>query len=58
MRPFDVSVHIIEPGCFATNLMSGKFLLHLVKSAWDRASTDIREVYGGEEALQKSMYAH
>ena len=54
MRPFDVSVHIIEPGCYATNLMCGNVLLP-VTAAWNRAPTDIREAYGGEKALLKSI---
>lgn len=43
---FDVSVHTLEPGFFATALASRPTYAHNVQAQWERASPSVRATYG------------
>ena len=53
MPPWGVSVHIIEPGMFATQILDTDFLIKQWKELWDTLSTEKRASYG-TEYLEKS----
>ncbi|XP_014642119.1 PREDICTED: retinol dehydrogenase 16-like isoform X1 [Ceratotherium simum simum] len=51
---FGVKVAIIEPGFFKTTVTSTEVLSREMQEAWDRASPEVKEVYG-EKFLASSM---
>ncbi|KAH0505536.1 Retinol dehydrogenase 7 [Microtus ochrogaster] len=48
---FGVKVAIIEPGAFKTALNSNGRLSSSIKMLWDRASSEVKEIYGEEFML-------
>ncbi|GMR58791.1 hypothetical protein PMAYCL1PPCAC_28986 [Pristionchus mayeri] len=49
LRPFGVSVHLVEPGIFkATNLLDVKAHSDRVSSVWKKMKKELREEYGEE----------
>lgn len=48
MRPFGVSVHILEPGAFKTELLSEQAQHARVNKIWENLSTDVKNEYGEE----------
>ncbi len=54
MRPFGVSVHIIEPGYFATNITDPERLKACAMEAYNQLSPEIQQAYGQKYA-QHSM---
>ncbi len=54
LNPFKVSVHVVEPGYFATPMNSygtaGPYLRSF-ELAWNRASTELHKEYGSEHIL-------
>ncbi len=55
MRPFGITVHIIEPGYFATNITDPDRLKASAMEAYNQLSPDIRQEYG-QKFAQHSMY--
>ncbi|KAF5928353.1 hypothetical protein HPG69_014958 [Diceros bicornis minor] len=51
---FGVKVAMIEPGFFKTTVTSTEMLSREMQEAWDRASPEVKEVYG-EKFLASSM---
>ena len=48
MKPFDVSVHIIEPGYFRTEVTNKDSIFLKMDLAWNRLSQEQRDEYGEE----------
>ncbi|CAI4222987.1 unnamed protein product [Auanema sp. JU1783] len=48
LRPFGVSVHMLEPGCFKTNLLNEQAQNTRVDKTWSRLSEEVKEEYGLE----------
>ena len=46
LRPFKVSVHLIEPGFFKTNITNAERLLKEVDKSWDRLPKQTQIEYG------------
>ena len=46
MRHASISVHIIEPGFFSTNLMDTDNVSNTMEKVWDRMSESQRNYYG------------
>ncbi|KJH46704.1 hypothetical protein DICVIV_07228 [Dictyocaulus viviparus] len=46
MRPFEVSVHILEPGAFKTELLSEEALHARVNKIWEKLSLTTKNEYG------------
>ena len=55
MRPFGVSVHLIEPGFHKTNITNPGQITNAFEAAWKRLPQEMRDHYG-EEFVRKSMY--
>jgi NAD(P)-dependent dehydrogenase (short-subunit alcohol dehydrogenase family) len=54
MRPFGVTVHIIEPGFHKTNITSKQGLESALRASWEQAPPELKEEYG-EEYLSGSI---
>ncbi len=48
MKPYGVTVHILEPGYFRTEITNVNNLLPRMEKAWNRMTTEEREEYGEE----------
>lgn len=48
MRYFGVTVHIIEPGNFKTNITSAEKNVHYLDNLWKNLDVDTKECYGVE----------
>ena len=48
MRYFGVTVHIIEPGFFKTNITDAKRIDQHIETLWEKLDTDTKESYGIE----------
>lgn len=46
MRPFGVSVHILEPGCFKTELLNNDAQRMRIQKIWNSLSVETKEEYG------------
>merc|ERR1719408_979590 len=46
MRPFGVSVHLVEPGFFQTNMVQMEQYAKELKQQWEVLSTERKEAYG------------
>lgn len=55
MRPWSLSVHIIEPGMFATKILDTDNLVEQWNELWESLSHDRRADYG-VEYLKKSKF--
>ena len=55
MKPFNVTVHIIEPGYFRTEVTNTDSIFPKMDLAWNRLSQEQRDEYG-EEYYQESKY--
>jgi NAD(P)-dependent dehydrogenase (short-subunit alcohol dehydrogenase family) len=55
MVPFKVSVHILEPGVFKTNLTNPDQILDSLHKMWDQAPQDVRDQYGEEYVSQMGV---
>lgn len=48
MRPFGVTVHIIEPGFFKTNITDSKRNVQHIETLWEKLDANTKESYGIE----------
>ncbi|XP_078617968.1 17-beta-hydroxysteroid dehydrogenase type 6-like isoform X2 [Branchiostoma floridae x Branchiostoma japonicum] len=48
MRPYGVSVHIMEPGVFKTDLTSPEAFERMMQQSYDKLEPDVQEWYGEE----------
>jgi NAD(P)-dependent dehydrogenase (short-subunit alcohol dehydrogenase family) len=55
LRPFGISVHIIEPTVILTPILERQRLENATKMAWERLSEEKKREYGGEEFFQRHM---
>ncbi|CAL2029113.1 unnamed protein product [Caenorhabditis brenneri] len=46
LRPFGISVHILEPGFFDTPLINRQKIDAEIMEAWEHAPSDVKKVYG------------
>ena len=46
LRPFGISVHLVEPGPFNTAIISTNTLTAKLTSSWNRLSEEKRQEYG------------
>jgi hypothetical protein len=58
LRPFNISVHIIEPGFFKTNLTDSERHANEVRQMWNQLPANTRQLYGGEEYVKKGIRCH
>ncbi len=52
LRDFGVSVHILEPGMFATNMMSSDRVAKHTRQKWMELSVEKQQQYG-EKYIEK-----
>jgi len=48
VQPFGVTVHIIEPGFFKTNITDTKWTVQHIETLWENLDADTKESYGIE----------
>ena len=48
LKPFGISVHIIEPGLHKTNVGDPQILMQSINRSWNQLSPAMREEYGQE----------
>ena len=53
VKQFGVSVHILDPGMFRTNLVNREVAIKQVEKLWANLDVDTKESYGGELNLGK-----
>ena len=46
MRPFGVSVHVLEPGCFKTELLSEEAQHGRINRIWSQLPSSVKDEYG------------
>lgn len=46
MTIFGISVHVVEPGFFRTNVSSPQMLESGLRQQWNRASDEVKKEYG------------
>lgn len=51
-----VSVHIIEPGYFATNIADPGKASRLIRAAYEKCDPDVKEYYGSAYVEQGITY--
>lgn len=57
LRPFDVSVHLIEPGFFATGFAEPNLVVKKTLIAYEAAPAHVKEAYGPQFLLQSQKLA-
>lgn len=55
LKPFNISVHIIEPGFFKTDLTNSERHGNELRQTWNQLPDSTRQRYGGEEYVEKGM---
>ena len=53
VKQFGVSVHILDPGMFRTNLANSEMAIKQVEKLWANLDVDTKKSYGGELNLGK-----
>ena len=48
LRVFGVSVHLIEPGFFKTNICRGDAIYNGIQAAWNQTPEHVKKDYGEE----------
>ncbi|KAI6207325.1 hypothetical protein M3Y99_01847400 [Aphelenchoides fujianensis] len=48
LMPFGVTAHVLEPGCFKTQLLNKDAMLRRVEQIWAKLPRSVREEYGEE----------
>ena len=48
VQPFGVTVHVIEPGFFKTNITDTKWTVQHMETLWENLDADTKESYGIE----------
>ena len=48
LKPFNVSVHLIEPGFFCTRMTNSAAVHTNIDKVWDATSPEMKEEYGQE----------
>jgi len=56
VKPFGVTVHIIEPGMFKTNITDRKRNVQHLERLWDNLDGETKESYGAEFYEQGELY--
>uniref|UniRef100_A0A7M5X8V5 Uncharacterized protein n=2 Tax=Clytia hemisphaerica TaxID=252671 RepID=A0A7M5X8V5_9CNID len=46
MKPFGISVHLIEPGMYKTDILNPKTITNGLKKNWDETDEEMKEEYG------------
>ena len=52
LRPFNISVHIIEPGFFRTAMTNPVRIVSDLKNVWSEMSGEVRKQYGENYLLE------
>jgi len=58
LRPFKVSVHLIEPGVFTTDLSSPETMMNITDHAWKTVSQETRDEFGEEYLKNLKKFAY
>lgn len=48
LKPFNISVHLIEPGMFKTSILSPKLCTNFIRDSWKKTKKETKEEYGQE----------
>ena len=48
LQPFGISVHLIEPGMYKTQILNPQIVTKGVRKIWDEQSVETKEEYGEE----------
>jgi len=56
LKPFGVTVHILEPGFFATNVTKPSLLVSGLRNLWEKQPTEVQEEYG-EDYLKQAIHS-
>lgn len=46
MKPFGISVHLIEPGMYKTDILNPKTITNGLKKNWDDTDEEMKKEYG------------
>ena len=56
MKPFGISVHLIEPGMVKTNILNPENITKGLENTWNRIDDNMKEEYGNEFLKTRELF--
>ena len=55
LKPYGISVHLIEPGMVKTNILSPKLCTDYINHSWEKLNDETKKEYGQEYKDERKL---